>query len=133
MAPRRLVLCFRSGQQPSLHYVQEVRVRTLVRITMDMESGNAAIRNGTLARIIADAMERLKPEASYFYAEGGKRAALLVIDLKDQSDIPMIAEPFFNGMKATVEFFPAMNADDLQIGLAKFMEASSKEREPAGV
>jgi hypothetical protein len=113
--------------------VQEVRVRTLVRIIMDMESGNAAIQNGTLGQMIGDAMERLKPEASYFYAEGGKRTALLVIDMKDQSDIPMIAEPFFIGAKSSVEFFPVMNADDLQIGLAKFNESSSKERELSGV
>ncbi len=43
----------------------------------------------------------------------------MVFDLKDSSDLPRIAEPFFMGLNATVEFTPVMNADDLKAGLGK--------------
>jgi hypothetical protein len=41
-----------------------------------------------------------------------------VFDLKDPSEIPSIAEPFFLNFNAKVAFCPVMNAEDLQKGLA---------------
>jgi hypothetical protein len=43
--------------------------------------------------------------------------ALYIIDLKDPSEIAVIAEPFFIGLNAAVEFTPVMNADDLKKAL----------------
>jgi hypothetical protein len=43
----------------------------------------------------------------------------LFFDLKDPSQIPVIAEPFFMGLEAEVEMAPAMNAQDLEAGLAR--------------
>ena len=95
-------------------------MRTMVKISIPAERGNAAVKDGSLPKIMAEALERLKPEAAYFMAEGGLRTAMLVLDLKDVSDIPGIAEPFFQGLNAGVNFAPVMNADDLKKGLAKF-------------
>ena len=94
-------------------------MRTMVTISMPVEKGNAAVKDGSLPKLMAETLERLKPEAAYFRAEGGLRTAILVIDLKDVSDIPGIAEPFFQGLNAAVDFAPVMNADDLQKGLDK--------------
>jgi hypothetical protein len=105
-------------------------LRTYVRITPDVEKANRAIPDGTFERLLANTMEALKPEAAYFYAEHGKRTANLFFDLKDQSDIPRIAEPWFIEMNATVEFFPCMNADDVKLGLTKAM---ADMKVPAGV
>jgi hypothetical protein len=41
----------------------------------------------------------------------------MVFDLKDPSEIPGIAEPFFMHLNAKVDFCPVMNAEDLQKGL----------------
>lgn len=92
-------------------------MRTVVRITPDIEKGNAAIASGTMQKVIANTIDQLKPEASYFFADNGKRSAFFVFDLKDQSDIPVIAEPWFTQMNATVEFYPCMNAQDLEKAL----------------
>ena len=70
------------------------------------------------------AMERLHPEAAYFYPEGGKRTALMVFDMKDPSQIPSIAEPFFMGLDADISMTPVMNAADLKAGL----EIAAKSR-----
>ena len=39
---------------------------------------------------------------------------MLVVDLQDASQIPAIAEPWFIGFNAAVEFHPAMVAKDLE-------------------
>jgi len=66
-----------------------------------------------------ETLTRLKPEAAYFTADKGLRTAYLVIDVKDQSEIPSLAEPFFQELHAAVEFMPVMNADDLKKGLSQ--------------
>jgi hypothetical protein len=104
-------------------------MRTLVRISMDVDRSNTAITSGKLPKIIQRFLETVKPEASYFYAEHGKRTALFVFDLKNQSDIPVIAEPWFIETGASVEMFPVMNVDDLKSGLDK----ASSARELVGV
>jgi hypothetical protein len=94
-------------------------MRTMLKVSIPVESGNAAVTDGTLKAIVGAAIERLKPEAAYFLAEDGRRTAIMVFDLADQSDIPSIAEPFFTSMNAAVSLVPVMNADDLAKGLAK--------------
>lgn len=74
-----------------------------------------------MPKAIADTMERLKPEAAYFFSDRGMRTAMMVVDFKDVSDIPSIAEPLFMGFNAAVEFIPVMNADELKRGLMKAM------------
>ena len=94
-------------------------MRTMIRVKMQVEAGNRAFQDGTLSKTMMEAIERLKPEAAYFYPDQGLRTALMVLDVKDSSEIPAIAEPFFSKLNAAVEIFPVMNADDLKKGLAK--------------
>ena len=98
-------------------------MRTMIRITVPVEAGNKAIQDGTLQKTIASTMERLKPEGAYFFADRGVRTSIMIIDFKDVSDIPGIAEPLFMGLNAAVEFIPVMNADELNKGLSKAMQA----------
>ena len=100
-------------------------MRTMLRVVMPVEKGNQAIQNGTLPRVMMSAMQDLKPEAAYFYPENGKRACLMVFDMKDPSQIPVIAERFFVELHAEVTLTPVMNADDLKKGLEASMMAKS--------
>jgi hypothetical protein len=104
-------------------------MRTLLRVSMQTDTANAAIKDGSLPTIMQSALEGLKPEAAYFCAQDGRRTAFIVFDLQSASDIPSIAEPFFMGLNASVDFSPCMNADDLRIGLDK--AAASREKAPA--
>lgn len=97
-------------------------MRTMIRVTIPVDSGNKAIQDGTLPKILAATMERLKPESAYFYTERGVRTGILIGDFADVSDIPAIAEPLFMGFNAAVEFIPVMNAEELKKGLAKAMQ-----------
>jgi hypothetical protein len=94
-------------------------MRTMMRVTIPVETGNAAIKSGRLPQLMGEVMARMKPEAAYFTADGGSRTAYFFVDLKDQSDIPVYAEPFFQELNASVEFMPVMNADDLKKGLSQ--------------
>ncbi len=92
-------------------------MRTLVRVTLDVTASNKAIMDGSLPKIINSTIERTRPEAVYFHTDDGNRACIFVFDMKDPAEIPAIAEPFFMGLNAKVDFSPVMNGEDLQKGL----------------
>lgn len=100
-------------------------MRTMLTVILDVEAGNKAIMDGTLPRVIQSTMEKIHPEAAYFHTVNGARSGFMVFDLKDPSDIPAIAEPFFIHLNAQVEFSPVMNAEDLRKGLTAWQNAPS--------
>ena len=63
-------------------------------------------------------VEELKPEAAYYFPEGGERAGLFVVNIKESSQVAEIAERFFFGLNARIEMVPVMAAEDLQKGLS---------------
>ena len=94
-------------------------MRFLLKIHMPVEKGNRALRDGSLPKIIQNLMEKLKPEASYFFAEGGKRTGYIFFSFDNVLEIPVIAEPLFMGLDAELELIPVMNADELKAGIEK--------------
>lgn len=93
-------------------------MRTMLKWTMPVETGNRAIKDGSIARVIEALSKELKPEAAYFWPENGKRTAMMVFDMADPSDIARIAEQLFLNLDAAVQFTPVMNSDDLKKGLS---------------
>ena len=91
----------------------------LAKITIPVEAGNTAINDGSLPKTVQSMLDELKPEAAYFSAADGQRTAFIFFDLKDASDMPVVAEPWFMNMNASVEFIPVMNPDELKAGLGK--------------
>jgi hypothetical protein len=96
---------------------KEDPMRVLMKITIPIEGGNKAVRDGSIGKVIGDTIERVRPEAAYFGLEGGQRTAFFVFDLKDASQLPAIVEPCFHGLNAGVEITPVMNPQDLKTGL----------------
>lgn len=94
-------------------------MRMLLTVQMDTEAANKAIKDGSLPTIMKKAFEGLKPEAAYFGATDGMRTAFIVFDLKEPSDIPSVAEQFFQGLGAKVSFAPVMTFEDVQAGLQR--------------
>ena len=94
-------------------------MRTLLKVQIPVGPGNAAIASGALPQLVRATMAAIKPEASYFFAVDGVRTMLFFFEMEASSDIPAIAEPLFQGLQASVQFIPAMNAEELQLGLAK--------------
>ena len=94
-------------------------MRMMLHVTIPVEQGNKAIKDGSLAKTFQSFMEEHKPEAACFYAHRGMGSGVFYFDLKDTTDIPKIAEPLFHHLNAEIEATPVMNADDLKAGLAK--------------
>ena len=89
-------------------------MRTLLRVSIPVETGNAAAKAGTLGSTVEKILADLKPEAAYFFADdAGNRSGSIVFDLKDTSQIPAIAEPWFLAFNAKLSFRPVMNPQDL--------------------
>ena len=77
-------------------------MRMLLRAVLPNETANAAVRKGTLGSTIQKILADLKPEAAYFVAsDGGERCAVVVFDMKESSELPKVAEPWFLAFNAT--------------------------------
>jgi hypothetical protein len=94
-------------------------MRMMLKMQMPTDKGNAAIKDGSLQRTLESVLNDLKPEASYFLALDGKRTALIFFDMQETSQIPVLAEPLFQSVDASLELIPVMNADELQAGLGR--------------
>ena len=88
-------------------------MRMLMHLQFPLEPFNTDVRNGTAGAKIQRILESIKPEAAYFSEQDGKRGGILVVDVKDASDVPALAEPFFLTFNAHVEFRIAMTPADL--------------------
>ena len=89
-------------------------MRFLIKVSIPVEAGNKAIRDGTLGATIGRILNELKPEAAYFTTDGGKRTGFIVLDMKDPHQMVFVAEPWFLAFNASVEYHPAMPPEDLQ-------------------
>jgi hypothetical protein len=91
----------------------------MLKASIDTERGNDAIRSGKLPEMMKEVLDQIKPEAAYFTTDGGDRTAYLVFDMKESSQMPVMAEQFFMQLGAKIDFKPVMNTEELQTGLSK--------------
>jgi hypothetical protein len=98
----------------------------MLKAIMDTEKANAAAKSGALGKTIQAIVADLKPEAAYFTEDHGKRTAYLFFEMRDTSQIPAIAEPWFLAFNAHVEFHAAMNSEDLAKAAPGIEQAARK-------
>jgi hypothetical protein len=102
-------------------------MRMLLRVSIPVEAGNAAAKAGTLGSTVERILADLKPEAAYFFADDdGHRSGSIVFDMKDSSQIPAVAEPWFLAFNAKVSFRPVMNPKDLAAAGASIGKAAQQ-------
>jgi hypothetical protein len=88
-------------------------MRILMEVKLPLEPFNSYIKDGSagtrMQKILADA----KPEAAYFGDRDGHRGGIIVVNMDHASQIPALAEPWFLGFNASVEFSIVMTPEDL--------------------
>lgn len=89
-------------------------MRVMMKVNIPVEAGNAAARDGALGKTIQSILEDLTPEAAYFTDNEGQRAGFIIVDMKDASEIPRLAEPWFHAFNARIEIHPVMTPEDLE-------------------
>lgn len=99
-------------------------MRMMLQVVMPVETANAAIRAGQFAPFIQKVLADLKPEAAYFTETNGTRSGYIFFDMKDSSQLPAIAEPWFLALNATLTVKPAMSAQDLGGSAGAAIEAA---------
>jgi len=92
-------------------------MRMMMKVTLPIEAANAAVRNGSLGTTIQKILADLKPEAAYFLEDNGQRTGIIFFDMKESSQLPGIAEPWFLAFNASLTVRPAMTAEDLAKGM----------------
>jgi hypothetical protein len=99
-------------------------MRMVMHVYFPVDVFNAAVRDGSVGAKMQKILAQQKPEAAYFTEYHGQRSGILIVDLKDASQIPALAEPWFLQFNARLELHPAMTPQDLG---AAGLEALGKE------
>jgi hypothetical protein len=102
-------------------------MRLIQRVTFPEKEFNEHVRNGTAASTMGRILETVRPEAAYFTLNQGHRCAVLIVDVKDASQYPALAEPWFLAFNATCDVDICMSPEDLQkAGLDKYATGKTK-------
>jgi hypothetical protein len=97
----------------------------LLRVSIPVVEGNAALKAGTFGPTVQRILADLKPEAAYFFADdNGNRSGSIVFDMQDSSQIPSITEPWFFSFNATVSIRPVMTPQDLGAAMPAITKAA---------
>lgn len=88
-------------------------MKMLIKLSLPHPIFNAAIKDGTAGQKIKRILEATKPESVYFLDQNNKRGAILIVEMKDASEIPALIEPWILLFEADISFTPLMTPDDL--------------------
>src|SRR5512145_1550155 len=88
-------------------------MRFIIRAQVPTEAGNRFMKDPNGLKQLESYMEKVKPEASYFFEAGGDRTMVFVVNMERTDQMATFAEPLFN-LGAKVEFHPVMLPEDLK-------------------
>jgi hypothetical protein len=92
-------------------------MRMMLRWTVPVDRGNEMVKDGSMVGMIETLTKKIKPEAAYFFPEGGERSGMMFFEMKSSSEIPGIVEVLFQAAEANVDLVPVMNHADLKKAL----------------
>jgi len=94
-------------------------MRIMVTFSFPTESGNEALKQGRVAKLLPQIMEDLKPEAAYFYGVDGMRGGHFIVNMDDSTQIVDVGERLWIALGGEVTMTPVMNAEDLQSAMPR--------------
>jgi hypothetical protein len=94
-------------------------MRLMLKFSIPVERGNAAVKDGTLEQAIENLIKATKADASYFTMIDGKRGGVVFFEENDTTRLPQINEPMFAALDAAIEIVPVLTLDELRRGVSK--------------
>jgi hypothetical protein len=91
----------------------EEMMRMILQVNIPHDKFNVAVKDGTAGAKMKKILDDTKPEAVYFTEYNGQRGAILIIDIKDASQIPFYTEPWFLTFNADCHFHIVISPEDL--------------------
>lgn len=101
-------------------------MKVMMTVSMSVEAGNRAAKTGKLGQTVQAILAEQKPESVYFGTRCGKRTAFLVLNMKDSSELPKFAEPWFLAFNADIDSQIVMAPEDLAKAAPAIEEAARK-------
>jgi hypothetical protein len=92
----------------------KITMKMLLEVQFPHEPFNALVRSGEVGNVIGRVLEEIRPEAVYFTESHGHRSGLFLLDVKEASDVPKFAEPFFLKFNAECRFRIVMDPEQLR-------------------
>ena len=89
-------------------------MRFLVRSTLTNAAGNQLCTDKEMGAKMEAILSEVRPETVHFGIENGQRTIYCIVNVDGSHELPRIAEPFWLGLKASVEFIPVMNQDEFK-------------------
>src|SRR5271170_7447291 len=85
--PLALTCCLTPHNHSSrfVAHLRRCSMRCLMKVTLPVLEGNAAIADGSLSSTIGSILADLKPEAVYFSEENGARTGFLFVNMESSS------------------------------------------------
>jgi hypothetical protein len=74
-------------------------MKFLIRAKIPTEAGNLMVADPNLLKNLEDYMNKVKPEAAYFFEADGNRVMAFIVAIQSNDQIPALAEPLFQGQK----------------------------------
>lgn len=90
-----------------------VAMRFILRAQIPTEAGNRMMQNANGMKDLETYIQKIKPEAMYFFEAGGDRTMVFIVNMDRTDQMAVLAEPLFM-MGAKVEFHPVMLLEDLK-------------------
>ena len=85
----------------------------ILKVRIPIEAGNTALRDPLFGKKMQSLLAKIKAKAAYFTTVDGQRGGYIIVDIKDASELPAIAEPLFLWLKADVTATLVMRPEDL--------------------
>ena len=89
-------------------------MKHLLNVHIPTDTFDNYVRDGIASETIEKILNDTNPEEVYFTEENGKRGAILIINIDENSDIPRYTEPWFLKFNADCEIRSVMDLQDLR-------------------
>lgn len=89
-------------------------MRMMLLVTFPTAKFNELWRQGQVGPKMHQILKDMKPEAAYFgKCIGGKRGAVIIVDVPTAADLPRFTEPWYLIYEADVEVCAAMTPEEI--------------------